>query len=534
MSASELGTRPGAALPAFLADAERIAGADAVLLGEPERRYYSTDFSEIELEIAAAVVRPATREHVMELARAAHRHDIPVVARGGGMSYTLTYVPSRPGTVILDMTAMNRILEIDLDDLRVTVEPGVTWKQLHAALAPTGYRVPFLGTYSGEKATVGGGLGNNATGHGALDIGDYLLGIEVVLPDGRLVQTGARAHSAQRPGVRGYGPDLTGVFTHDAGAFGIKTAASFRLVRRPPGVAYRTYGFHDEAALIDAMCETTRLGVATEVNAFGEYHHRVFAAQPKPPPDQIKAMTRAVVANASSRWRGYGHLIEMARGPGALRNWPLSATVICDDWTQRGADASARAVDRVMRRHGSRRLPAGIGIALRAQPFFEIGALMVGLGGESSFPSNFTVPLSRSRELAREARAFFAENAAAMQRHGVFTTTLFLCIKGTFGMEPIIYWPDRLNVLRHATALPAHREQFGRAEPRPEARAFAIDLRRRLVARLEKLEPAHYQTGKYYPLRAAVAGHAGWELVEALKREVDPDGRMNPGALGLA
>jgi D-lactate dehydrogenase (cytochrome) len=533
MSVGELESLPTAALPAFLAEAARIVGDDGVLLGERERRFYSTDFSEIELEVAAAVVRPRSREHVLELARAAHRQRIPLVARGGGMSYTLTYVPSRPGTVLLDMSTMNRILEIDLDDLRVTVEPGVTWKQLHAALLPTGYRVPFLGTYSGQKATVGGGLGNNATGHGALDIGDYLLGIEVVLPDGRVLQTGARAHAADRAGLRGYGPDLTGLFTHDAGAFGIKTAASFRLVRRPPGVAYRTYGFRDEAALVDALCATTRLGVATEITAFSEYHHRVFAQQPKPPRAEMRAITRAVIATASSRWRGYRNLAEMARGLGRLRDWPFSSTVICDDWTQHGADANAHSVDRLMRGFGARRLPAGIGIALRAQPFFEIGTLMVGLDGASSFPSNFTVPLSRARELSRAANEFFAENAAAMQAHGVYWTTLYLCLKGVFGMEPIIYWPDRLNVLRHANALPEHRDRFGDAVPRPETRAYAIDLRRRLVTRLERLQPAHYQVGKFYPLREAIAGHAGWELLQDFKRQIDPDGRMNPGALGL-
>lgn len=533
MSASVPDLPSAAALPVFLAEAASIVGDAAVLLGEAERRHHSTDFSEIELEIAVAVVIPRNRDHIVALARAARLHRVPLVARGGGMSYTLTYVPSRSGTVILDMTAMNRILEIDLKDLRVTVEPGVTWKQLDAALRPTGYRVPFLGTYSGEKATVGGGLGNNATGHGACDIGDHLLGIEVVLPDGRIVQTGARAHAASQPGVRGYGPDFTGLFTHDAGAFGIKTAASFRLVRRPAGVAFRSYGFRDEAALIDAMCETTRLGIASEITSFGAYHHRVFAAQPKPPPEEMRAMARAVVAAASSRWRGYRNLAEMARGLGRLLDWPRSVTVICDDWTQRGADANARTIDALMRRRGGRRLPGGIGIALRAQPFFEIGSLMVGLEGESSFPSNFTVPLSLASELASEARAFFAENSAQMQCHGVHTTTLYICIKGTFGMEPIIYWPDRLNVLRHATALPVHRERFGGVAPQPEARAYAIDLRARLVARLERLRPAHYQTGKYYPLRDALAGHAGWDLLAGFKRQVDPDGHMNPGALGL-
>jgi D-lactate dehydrogenase (cytochrome) len=531
--AAKIETATSAALAQFLDAARRIVGAPHVLISESERRLYSTDFSEIEVAVAAAVVRPHSTAEVVELVGAANRHRVRLAPRGGGMSYTLTYVPSQPDTVILDMGAMNRILEIDLEDLRATVEPGVTWKQLHEALRPTGYYIPFIGTFSGEKATVGGGLGNNATGHGALDVGDFLLGVEVVLPDGRLLQTGARAHAPEEPIVRGYGPDFTGLFTHDAGAFGIKTRASFRLVRRPTHTAYRSFGFRDEARLLDAICATARLGVATEILSFGDYHHRVFASQPKPPPAEAKALARAVIDNAPSRLRGLWHLATLARGMGFLLRWQWSMTVMTDDYSAAGAAARARQVDRVVRALGGRPLPPSLGIGLRAQPFFKIGTLMVGLDGASSFPSNFSVPLSRGHELAAEARAFFAENEAGMRRHGVYTATLFLSWKGIFGMEPIIYWPDRLNVLRFATSLPAAQEAFGRAESRPDARAFAVDLRRRLVARLEHFRPAHYQIGKFYPYREAVSGHAGWELLADLKRRLDPCELMNPGALGL-
>jgi D-lactate dehydrogenase (cytochrome) len=521
------------ALAEFLEAARRIVGSANVLDSEHDRKLHSTDFSEMELAIAAAVVRPRSTEDVVAVVEAAHRAGVPIVARGGGMSYSLTYVPAHPGIVMLDMSHLNRILELNVADLRVTVETGVTWKQLHAALAPTGYRVPFLGTFSGEKATIGGGLGNNATGHGALDIGDYLLGMEVVLPDGRLLQTGARAHAPEEPIVRGYGPDLTGLFTHDAGAFGIKTKASFRLVRRPRGTAYRCYGFRDGRTLIDAMCAVTRLGIATDMTSFESYHHQVFANQPRPPADEARAFARAVMAGASSRVRGLLQLATLARGMRFLLKWPHSVTIVVENWSQSAADAGAREIDRTMKRFGATRIRASLGIALRAQPFVPIGTLMVGLDGASSFPSNFTVPLSRAHELADEARTFFAENAAEMERHGIYVTTLQLCLKGAFGMEPIIYWPDRLNVLRYETALPSLREKFGGQPARPEARACAIDLRKRLIARLERLHPAHYQVGKFYAYREAVAGHAGWSLVEGFKRHVDPQGRVNPGALGL-
>lgn len=449
------------------------------------------------------------------------------------MSYSLTYVPLRPDVVMLDMGAMNRILDINVTDLRITVETGVTWKQIHEALWPTGYRIPFLGTFSGERATVGGGLGNNATGHGALDITDYLLGMEVVLPDGRVLQTGARAHDQDAPIVRGFGPDFTGAFTHDAGSLGIKTKASFRLVRRPRGTAYRAYGFRDETRLIEAMCAAQRLGIATEILSFGDYHHRVFATQPKPPAEEARAFARAVVSGASSRLRGLRNLGTLALGMDFLLKWPYSLTVMVDNASQRGAEDGAREIDRLMAVSGGRRIRSALGIILRAQPFVPIGALMVGMDGASSFPSNFTVPLSRAQQLVAEARAFFAENAATMQHHGIYTATLFLSFKGAFGMEPIIYWPDRLNVLRYETALPDMRDSLGKLEAKPEARSVAVDLRRRLVARLQALHPAHYQTGKFYPYREAISGHAGWDLLDGFKNQLDPDRRINPGALGL-
>jgi D-lactate dehydrogenase (cytochrome) len=128
---------------------------------------------------------------------------------------------------------------------------------------------------SGLRATLGGGLGNNATGHGQGDINDDLLGVQVVLPNGQILETGARATSIDAPVVRNYGPDLTGLFVRDAGALGIETQATFRLHLQPARFAVAAWGFSSENALVDAICEMARLGVATDVIGFGAYHHRI-------------------------------------------------------------------------------------------------------------------------------------------------------------------------------------------------------------------------------------------------------------------
>ncbi|MEQ8690035.1 MAG: FAD-binding oxidoreductase [Pseudomonadales bacterium] len=118
--------------------------------------YFSGDFSEILLERPAAVVRPGSLEEVVVIVKAARAHGVSVVPRGGGMSSSLGYTPARPGAVLLDMRALDRIVDIDNRNLTVTVEAGVTWKQLHEALLPTGYRIGFMGTLSGVAATIGG------------------------------------------------------------------------------------------------------------------------------------------------------------------------------------------------------------------------------------------------------------------------------------------------------------------------------------------------------------------------------------------
>ena len=131
----------------------------------------------------------------------------------------------------------------------VTVEAGVTWRQIHEALRPHGLRLPCFGTFSGAAARVGGGLSSGALFFGTARYGtvaDSLLGLEVALADGTLLRTGQAAfRGVRKPAYRTYGPDLTGPFVHDCGALGIKTKATFRVIRAPAATGYASYAFAD-------------------------------------------------------------------------------------------------------------------------------------------------------------------------------------------------------------------------------------------------------------------------------------------------
>jgi glycolate oxidase len=142
-----------------LIDALAASGAE-VLADAATLDFYAHDVFDRGADLAA-VVRPADTVQLAAAVAAATRAGHAVVARGGGMSYTGGYTQGSPGAVLIDTAAMDRILDINTEDMKVTVEAGCTWAKLYGALKPLGLRTPFWGTLSGLKATVGGGMSQN-------------------------------------------------------------------------------------------------------------------------------------------------------------------------------------------------------------------------------------------------------------------------------------------------------------------------------------------------------------------------------------
>ena len=165
-------------------------GAASVITDQAERQFYGTDVFG-SAEPPAAAIRPASKSALAEAVGLATSAGFCVVPRGGGLSYTDGFLSGRARAVVVDTRALNRIVEINAEDMYVTVECGVTWKQLYEALREKGLRTPFFGTGSGMHATVGGTLSQNALNYGSTMYGtaaDSVLGLEVVLADGRLIR----------------------------------------------------------------------------------------------------------------------------------------------------------------------------------------------------------------------------------------------------------------------------------------------------------------------------------------------------------
>ncbi|MDX2938589.1 FAD-binding oxidoreductase [Streptomyces ipomoeae] len=220
MTVTQLGTAE-----ALLTALRRDLPGDALITGAEATARYAADRSGSRPDgEPLAVVRAANAEHVRTTLRHAHALRVPVVPRGAGTGLS-GGVSAGTGTVVLDLSRMNRILDLDPHDQIAVVEPGVITAELDRAAGEFGLRYA-PDPASAAISTIGGNIATNAGGLRCAKYGvtrDAVLGLDVVLADGTPIRTGRRTVK----GVTGY--DLTALFTGSEGTLGVITAATVRL-----------------------------------------------------------------------------------------------------------------------------------------------------------------------------------------------------------------------------------------------------------------------------------------------------------------
>ena len=206
---------------------EKIVGSEQFTTAPEELLCYSYDGTGQEY-LPAAVAFPETVETISAIMRLASEEAFSVVVRGAGTGMTGGSLPVAGG-LVLAMSRMNHILEIDTDNQVAVVEPGVVNGHLQAELTQKGLYYP-PDPASLKFCTIGGNVAECAGGPSAVKYGvtrDYVLGLEVVLPDGRIINTGVRTAK----GVVGY--DLTRLFVGSEGTLGIITKIILRVLAKP-------------------------------------------------------------------------------------------------------------------------------------------------------------------------------------------------------------------------------------------------------------------------------------------------------------
>ena len=216
---------------------------------------YSKDASEHKHRPEAAVWATTTEE-VSAILKLANQEMFPVTARGAGTSLAGLTVPEQGG-LVLDLGRMNKIVEINIEDRLAVVQPGLVYADLEKALAPHGFFFP-PDPASGKVCTLGGNVATNAGGIKGAKYGttkDYVLALEVVLPDGRVLHTGSRCMKS----VSGY--DLTKLFVGSEGTLGVVTEIILKINPRPALTSTAMATFQDLEDAGRAVSEIMYCGI---------------------------------------------------------------------------------------------------------------------------------------------------------------------------------------------------------------------------------------------------------------------------------
>jgi glycolate oxidase len=221
----------------FWDEVEAVVGEGNLHRELVERICYSRDMS-VHEGIPEAVVFVESAHQVSRVMALANEFKVPVITRGSGTSVTGAILARDNRGIVLDVSRMNRIVEIRPQDGFARVEPGVLCNQLNRALAPTHFFPPDPA--SAPLASIGGMVSTNASGNRALKYGttkDYVMGLEVVLADGRTLRTGSRAPKTSA------GYNLTQLFCPAEGTLGVITEVMVKILPMPPYIAFAQASF---------------------------------------------------------------------------------------------------------------------------------------------------------------------------------------------------------------------------------------------------------------------------------------------------
>lgn len=508
-----------------------ILGADNIIVDESERSYYSQDVYS-QGPTVLAVIQPDSKEKLSQAVAAITAADVALFPRGGGFSYTDGYIPTTSNGITVDTRKMNSILEINTEDMFITVEAGCTWATIEDALKDKGVRPVFWGPFSGLNATVGGSMSQGSVTYGSSKHGPSGVAaesMEVVLADGSIVTTGSAGQPNHSPFFRHYGPDLTGLFCNDAGALGIKASVTLRLQKRMPVVMGLSFGFETFDGLHKGMAAAAREGLPTEAFGFDSTVMKVFTGGQGLAQD-LKTLW-AVGSAGRNVFAGAWQMLKIAMaGKRFIDKAEYTAHFVCEARDMREMKTHLQGLRDAVGPHGNE-IVNTVPAVVRAYPFPPFS--LMGPVGERWLAMHGIMPFSRVAEFKEKIDAVYARYSTEMEQHKIIKAAMFTTIAtNAFLFEPVFYWEDSRAAFIDRHTDPEILKKMKTFEPNVEGRKVVTEMKQAIIDCIYQCGGVHMQIGKAYPYtRERDAG--ALNMVKSLKAHVDPKGLMNPGALGL-
>ncbi|MDI9347152.1 MAG: FAD-binding oxidoreductase [Methylacidiphilales bacterium] len=510
-------------------DLSLVIAADRLLVGDMiSSVYYSDVFYEV--KDVNVVVMVASAEEVELVVKCCIRYKIGILSRGAGLSYTGGVVAE--GLVVLDMSLMDKVLSVDVENGVVVVEAGCSWKHLLGELSVHGVKTRFWGTLSGIHATVGGSLSQHSLFWGSARYGcsaESVLGLEVVSGLGEKLNVGCLGNGSAA--FRWFGVDSCGLFLGDCGAFGVKTKVALRLVSDSLYTDGVSFEFKHRSSFLKALQAVANSGIGTEVVGFDPLLQQARLKRESLVSD-LKVVSE-VAKHEKSILRSLWSLLTFAfYGRRKFSPDCYQLHVLSEQYSRASLKEDIKQLHSLAYAHGGNKLPTIIPKALRANPFSPLNN-MLGPQGERWLPIHGIVAHGDAEIVCSELADLFVMHASEMQKYKVTYSILFSAL-GSQGavIEPVFYWEDELYAIHAKYIDTGYLSRLRKFPANPDGKLLVLHLKDKIIAIFTKYHAVHFQIGRSYPYLVKLAP-SNAKLVRDIKNILDPHNVMNPGVLGL-
>lgn len=509
-----------------------VCGDEFVTTDESSREFFASDLYEAGKR-PDIIVAPQSVQDLSEVVKIARGAKRPIYIRGGGMSYSNAFLPAKPASIMIDSRNMKAIRKIHTQDLYVTVECGCTWADLDAALKPMELRAKFWGPYSGGKATVGGGISQGSANNAAAKIGtsdSAVLGYEIITGTGDILKTGKDSQDGHKPFTRNYGPDLTSIFSNDAGALGIKTAVTLKLEPRPSAFGGVSFAFETFEDVLSAINRVGHFEQASAIIAMDGKTAGIRAGK-RGLKEDLKTLID-VMKSAHNPVLGFMRGVKIAMAGGKVFE---RANYTAHFLAEGPNDKVLRTLENYLRekvKPFGNEIPSVAISMMRVEDFPDLP--LTHMDGRRMLPVHGILPLSAMTDYTAAYFDMMTGYEQAMSGANVTVADIFTLINSNSLLcEPVFYWPDSHSSYQREMSSDVWTQNWPKdAADNLAARALVAEIKTAMINLLYSHGAAHIQIGKQYPfMRGRDA--ANIDFLKAIKAQLDPDNIINPGALGL-
>jgi FAD/FMN-containing dehydrogenase len=459
-----------------------IVGSKYVSDDEYVRWSYSMDsniFDVLDPTPPLVVVRPGNIEEISKILQLANGTKTPIYVRGGGTDGGGSRGTKVTDSILVDITRLNNVVEIDEVSQTVTVEAGATWGKLNKEVEEKSWRLGFKGPYSGYGSTVGGSVAVQSNGYGSPRYGvvaEDLTNLKVVLPDGEILATGSAVNPSAKKFYRYcIGPDVTGIFVGSGGCFGLIAEVTLRLYPKAVGTAFGAYGFRDYNSTQGCYYQWLKTREADHVAWFAE--------------DGLE------VNSPELREEGYVSMLTFA----------------VEDQTRELVNARAKLLNQIAKEHGGESLDADKYARGDWDYKFELLPRWAAKIGQWQWNCHM-IPAGDALMDLKAVLSLLKEHEAELRKHNVTHSTVSIAHKNAGHVSTSMYYD--------------------------QSDSETVKVVKRLCDKYAELSVGknggcNYWLGKIWYPYTIMRNPVYRNLLLSVKKAVDPNNIMNPGGLTL-